>query len=240
MASTASDYKRAPATASRFAGFPAAALTFFRGLDRNNNREWFQARKQVFEEQVKAPMTALVEAINAELARFAPSYLTDAREAIFRIYRDTRFSADKRPYKTQIAAAFRRRGMEKHAGGALYFSVSHKQIEVAGGVYMPGPEQLLSIRNRLAERHVEFRRLLADRRLRSLMGELAGDRLTRVPKGFPADHPAEELLRGKQWYFYVLLDARLASTPKILPDLLGRFRAVLPVVEFLNAPLGRS
>lgn len=222
---------------SRFAGFPPEAMKFFRGLQRNNSRQWFQARKQIFEEEVREPMIELVSAINKELVRFAPDHVTEPKKAVYRIYRDTRFSADKTPYKTHIAANFPRRGLDKHAGAGFYFSVSPAQIEVASGVYMPGAEQLLAIRTHLYQHHEEFSRIAKAKRLRSLMGEIQGEQLTRPPKGFPKDHPAVDLLRRKQWYHYILLDAELATTPELLPELMKRFRAVLPLVEFLNTPL---
>jgi uncharacterized protein (TIGR02453 family) len=222
---------------SGFAGFPAEGIAFLRGLKKNNNREWFQARKQVFEEKVKAPMYELVEALNAAMMKFAPEYATDPPKAVYRIYRDTRFSRDKTPYKTQIAAVFNRRGLDKHGSAGLYFSVSPGEIEVAGGVYMPGPEQLLAIRNHLSEHHEEFRRILRAKSVRGIMGELWGEQLSRVPKGFPADHPAADLLRYKQWLLYVLLDPQLAATGKLLPEVARRFRTMTPFVEFLNEPL---
>ncbi|MFB3779346.1 MAG: DUF2461 domain-containing protein [Bryobacteraceae bacterium] len=223
--------------ASSFPGFPPEALTFFRGLKRNNNREWFQARKAIYEAEVKAPMAALVTALNAELARFAPGYVTDPARAIYRIYRDTRFSPDKTPYKTHIAALFMPRGLVRHASGSLYFSVSPDVVEVAGGIYMPGPDELLTVRTHLAANHERLRVIVKDKKLRSLVGDLCGETLTRVPKGFPSDHPAAELLRMKQWYVFVELDAALATTPKLFGELLKRFRAMIPLVEFLNEPL---
>src|SRR5512140_2573771 len=99
---------------SGFPGFSSEAVQFFRGLARNNNREWFQPRKAVFDEQVKRPMGELVNALNAAMAGFAPDYVTEPEKAIFRIYRDTRFSKDKTPYKNHIAASFARRGMPKN------------------------------------------------------------------------------------------------------------------------------
>ncbi len=219
-----------------FPGFPPEAMTFFRGLKRNNRREWFQPRKHIFEEKVRAPMVALVEALNAAMMKFAPDYVSDPRDAIYRIYRDTRFSPDKRPYKDHIAAVFPRRGMGKHACGCFYFSVAPDEVEVAGGVYMPGPEELRAIRTHLLAHHAEFRRRL--RSLRTLMGELwSGDPLSRVPKGFPAAHPAADLIRCRRWTLYVTLDPALATTPRLRPEILRRFRAMTPFVEFLNAPL---
>lgn len=222
---------------SAFRGFPPAAISFFRGLRRNNDRDWFQARKEIYETSVKAPMAELVDAVNRELADWAPQYVTDAKKAVYRIYRDTRFSPNKTPYKDHAAAIFTRRGLEKHAAASLYFSVSDKEIEIAGGVYMPGPEQLLAIRTHIARHHPEFRRLIAARNLQRLMGEMKGDRLSRVPKGFPADHPAADLVRHKQWLYYVLLKPGVATTPRLIAELVRRFQSMLPFVEFLNSPL---
>lgn len=223
--------------ATGFRGFSPDALKFFRALERNNCREWFQPRKQEFETLVRAPAIEMVNALNALLARKAPDYITEPDRAIYRIYRDTRFSNDKTPYKTHIGATFTCRGIEKHAGAGLYFSVNHKEIEVAGGIYMPGPEQLLAVRSHLALRHTDFRKLIAGRKLRRLVGELQGDQLARVPKGFTADHEAADLIRYKQWLFYTILDPALAASPQLFPEIAERFIAMLPVVEFLNAPL---
>src|SRR5437016_5646123 len=111
--------------------FPVEALTFLRALARNNDREWFQPRKETYEAKVKAPMLALIESINAELMDFAPEHVTDAKKAFYRIYRDTRFSADKTPYKTHIAAIFPRKGLVKHACAGYYFQVSPKGVGIA-------------------------------------------------------------------------------------------------------------
>src|SRR5579884_1035782 len=138
--------------ASQFPGFPQEALQFLRALKKNNRREWFQPRKEKYDALVKAPMIELVEAVNAELVRFAPDYVTEAKKAIFRIYRDTRFSADKTPYKTNVSAAFGKSTM-KNAG--LYFSVSPENVEVAGGLYHPERDVILWTRQYIAEHHAE-------------------------------------------------------------------------------------
>jgi uncharacterized protein (TIGR02453 family) len=212
-------------------------MTFLRGLRRNNKRDWFQPRKALFEEKVKAPMHELVAALNGGMMGFAPDYVTEPQQGVFRIYRDTRFSPNKAPYKTHIAAIFRRRGMERRISAGFYFSVSPFELEVAGGVYMPGPEQLLAIRRHLAEHYAEFFRIANARPLRSLVSEVVGDALSRVPKGFSPDHPAAGLVRMKQWYVWTLLDPTLATTPQLFGEILKRFRAMAPLIEFLNQPL---
>ena len=129
-------------TEGGFSGFPAEGLRFLKSLKRNNRRDWFQPRKEIYESALKRPMTELVEAINADLAKVAPGYVTETKKAIFRIYRDTRFSHDKTPYKTHIAAVFGKRGAPGHRGGMLYFHVSPVEVEIAGGIYHPEPEEL--------------------------------------------------------------------------------------------------
>jgi uncharacterized protein (TIGR02453 family) len=221
---------------SLFPGFPPEAMQFFRGLARHNNRDWFQPRKAIFEEQVKRPMRELVEALNGAMESFAPEYVTDPDKAIYRIYRDTRFSPDKTPYKDHIAASFRRRGASPHQEGGYYVQISHKEVAVGGGVYMPQPPVLLGIRQHIAAHHEELRKILAGRPVRRLLGELQGDQLTRVPKGFCAGHPAADLLRFKYFILYVELAPDLATTPALFREVLKRFRAMKPFLDFLTAP----
>lgn len=223
-----------------FAGFPPDAMTFLRGLKKHNTREWFQPRKEIYEEKVKGPMIELVAALMRRMDDFAPDYTGDPGKAIYRIYRDTRFSKNKTPYKTHIAAIFKHRHLDKHSGAGYYFSVAPDEIEVGGGVYMPMPEDLLAIRNHLAGHHEEFRRIAAGRAVRRLFGEVAGDSLSRVPKGFPADHPAADQLRMKQFLLFGTLQPSLATTPKLYRELLTRFQAMSPFLEFLNRPLERE
>ncbi|NWF82758.1 MAG: DUF2461 domain-containing protein [Bryobacteraceae bacterium] len=222
---------------AKFNGFSREALKFFAGLAKNNNREWFEARKQTYIEKIKTPMEELVSAISAKMARFAPEYVTEPKRAIFRIYRDTRFSSNKTPYKTNCGALFFRSDLVKNQAAAFYFEVTHSYVGVAGGLYMPGADVLRAVRAHLAENWEELLRLLNHRALKTSMGELQGERLSRPPKGFPADHPAIDLIRAKQWYFWRELPADLALSPKILDDVTSRFEKMTPIVEFLNRPL---
>jgi uncharacterized protein (TIGR02453 family) len=225
---------------SRFPGFPTEAIDFFRGLARNNKREWFQPRKQLFEERVKEPMQALVETVNAALMDFAPEYVTEPGKAIYRIYRDTRFSKDKTPYKTHIAASFHRRVPVNHGDAGYYFAISHKEVAIGGGIYMPEPPALLAIRNHIAEHHAEFRRILRARQVKQLLGELQGEQLSRVPKGFACDHPALDLLRFKRFILYTTLAPDLATEPALYTEIVKRFRAMSPFLKFLTAPLASA
>ncbi|HEX5226173.1 MAG TPA: DUF2461 domain-containing protein [Bryobacteraceae bacterium] len=224
-------------SAAGFAGFPSEMPRFFRGLKRNNRREWFQPRKHLFEQHVKEPMLELLAAINVEMKKFAPEYVTEPKDALFRIYRDTRFSADKTPYKTHIAGSFSRRGGERLGTGGFYFSVSPENIEVAAGLWHPERDVMLAVRNHIADCHEELRRILADKKSRKLTGELQGDALSRSPKGFDPDHPAADFIKMKSWVLDVTLDPALATTPQLHRAIVERFRAMAPVVAYLNRPL---
>src|SRR4051812_33866160 len=214
--------------AKTFPGFSKKMPTFFRALKKNNTREWFTPRKELFEADVRAPMIELVGLINEDLKKFAlDNAVADPKRAIYRPYRDTRFSKDKTPYKTHVGATFPRRGLPKHAGAGFYFGVSHERVEVAGGMYMPGPEELAAVRRAMVADAGRFLKLVGDRALVRKMGTLQGEKLKRPPKGFEDAPPgAAELLRHKALYFYVTLDPKLALSPRIRGEVVGRFRIV--------------
>ena len=133
--------------------FTPAGMTFLRGLSRNNDRNWFNARKRIYETELKAPMLALVDEITQSMAAYAPEHMRPAHKSMMRIYRDIRFSPDKRPYKTHLSAWWSRRGMEKTSGGGFYIQIGPKDCFLAAGVYMPERDQLLALRRWIAENH---------------------------------------------------------------------------------------
>src|SRR5271154_3906623 len=179
--------------------FAPAALKFLRGLKRNNDREWFEQRKHIYETELKAPMLAVIAAINEAMLDYSPHHVRPPQKIMMRIYRDIRFSPNKAPYKTQVAAWWSRHGLEKTSGGGFYFHVSATELTIAAGVYMPEREQLLAIRRHLLDHHAERRALPNSRKLKPKSREFEGNRLTRPPKGSPADHPAMDLILCRQW-----------------------------------------
>lgn len=217
--------------------FSPAGIRFLRQLKTHNDREWFNEHKPAFEQDVQAPWLALLEEVNEGLAQFAPEYVRPARKAALRIYRDIRFSKNKLPYKTHVAAWWSTTTQVRTSGGGFYVHVSADEVIVAAGVYMPQPDQLLAIRRYLQEHHAALRSLLADKPRRRLLPDLDNNPLTRMPKGFAADEPAAELLLCRQWALSARLPAGLATTPGLLSEILKRFRSAAPLVELLNAPL---
>ena len=219
---------------AKFSGFSPDAIAFLRSLKRNNRREWFQPRKEKYEALIKAPMLEMVAALNGELARFAPAYVTPPEKAVYRIYRDTRFSPDKTPYKTHISAIFPHRSAVKREGAVFYLHFTEKELLAFAGVYSPDRDELLAYRTLLQENYEELNAILANKTLRKMFGGLQGEQLSRMPKGFPVDHPAEGLLRQKQWYLESTFDIALLTTPRMVPELAKRFAVMAPMVEFLN------
>ncbi|HLH35685.1 MAG TPA: DUF2461 domain-containing protein [Alloacidobacterium sp.] len=217
--------------------FSPEAVKFLRGLKRNNNREWFEARRAIFERELKKPMLAVIERVTDAMTEFAPAHVRPAQRSMMRIYRDTRFSADKTPYKTHVSAWWTHAGLEKTSGGGYYFHFSPAEVVIAAGIYMPAREQLLAIRLQLLEEHAEFRRLLNDKKLRKLMDiDLDRAALTRPPKGFSADHPGIDLIRQQQWGVLARLPGEAALDKNLVNEIVTRFRLAAPIVNFLNRP----
>lgn len=220
--------------------FDEEALRFLRGLKRNNKREWFEARRSIYEEKLKAPMLALIERVTEGMAEYAPAHMRPAGKCMFRIYRDTRFSSDKSPYKTHLGAWWSRSGLEKTSGGGYYMHVGAEELVIAAGVYMPEKNQLLAIRRRLLEHHVEWKKLIEDRKLLRSFQVHDPMALTRPPKGFPAEHPAMEWIKWRQWGVTAHLPAEKALQAGVAEEIEKRFRMAAPLVDFLNAPLARA
>ena len=229
-----------PASTPAVPYFRPAALTFLRNLARHNDREWFTPRKAQFEAELKEPMLAIIRKVTDAMLDFAPSHVRPAEKSLFRIYRDTRFSNDKRPYKTHVAAWWSHQGLEKTSGAGYYFHVSTKEVIIAAGAYMPEKDQLAAIRHWLLDHHAEFRKVLQTAAIRKTFSEFEGNPLTRPPKGFPCDHPALDLIRCRQWGLSTTLPAAAALEPGIAATLIRHFKLAAPVVDALNTPLAAA
>lgn len=221
--------------------FSQDGLRFLRGLARNNRRDWFNDRKSVYETELKRPMLAVIEAVTGAMMDFAPAHVRAPESIMLRIYRDTRFSKEKLPYKTHVSGWWVRDGLKKTSGAGYYMHVSGREVIIAFGVYMPDAEQLLAIRRALLEHHEEYRRLDASRMLRRLFPEKEeGSPLSRSPKGFPAEHPALDLIRQRRWGRSATLAFEAATKPDFAKTVANSFRAAAPLVDLLNRPLVRS
>jgi uncharacterized protein (TIGR02453 family) len=218
----------------RFDGFPPEAFRFLRALGRNNRREWFLERKDVYLTHVRHPMERLVEALAVRLGDFAPEFVADPGQSIYRIYRDVRFSPDKSPYKTHAAAVFPHHELGKHQGAGFYVHIAPGNVFAGGGLYRPGAGDLAAVRQAIAGDPAPLRRIVSAARFRGLFGELSGEQLRRVPRGFPADHAAASLLRHRQFLAGRPFTEELASSGAFAGELQRTFRALLPLCRYLN------
>lgn len=212
-------------------------LKFLRDLKKHNEREWFTPRKAVFEAELKEPMLAIIRKVSTAMESFAPAYVRPAEKCLFRIYRDTRFSADKKPYKTHVAAWWMPEGLQKTSGAGFYFHIGAEEVVVAAGAWMPEKDQLAAIRHWLLEHYLEFRKVLQTAAIRRAFTEFEGNALTRPPKGFPSDHPALDLIRCRQWGLSSTLPATAALDSGFAATLARYFRLATPLVEALNRPI---
>jgi uncharacterized protein (TIGR02453 family) len=233
--------------APAFAGFTPAAIQFLADLAANNDRAWFQPRKAEYERLLRDPLEQLCVGLAVELAARGLPLLADPKRSPFRIYRDTRFSRDKAPYKTNVAASFpwtgdgggvtasgAALGAEERHGVGGYINIRPGEMYVGGGMYMPPKPRIDAFRRAVVADPERVRAGLEDPSFVSWFGGAhPHETLKRVPAGYAADHPQADLLRWKD----VIFMRRLADEDVFSPDLPARlaegFAAAAPVFRFL-------
>jgi len=221
-----------------FEGFPKEGIRFLRSLRRNNRRDWFEEHREAYESFVRVPMQSLIAALQPHFARFAPEYDLNPKRAIFRIYRDVRFSLDKSPYKTHVAAHFVLRGKAKGtAGSGYYLHIEPGEVYVGGGIYMPDSSQLKKIRHALAEHGNDFVAFVTAPKFKRTFGPLEGSRLQRIPAGYNETHPMAEWLKFKQFFAGVSWPESACLTASFVDRSARAFETLTPMVRFLNDAL---
>jgi uncharacterized protein (TIGR02453 family) len=219
------------------AAFTPKSLTFLRALARNNDREWFKAHKGEFVTHVQAPLHALIERLAIDFQDFAPDLACSPRESTFRQYRDTRFSEDKSPLKTNVAAYFPSRGLPKNEGAGLYVQVDAREVWIGGGLYHPSGPTLQCVREHIATNLRHLRAIVESPAFKRRVGAITGDTLTRVPRGYEASHPAAHYLKFKDLIGMRTFPGTFATEPTFYRTLVGLFRDLAPFVRFLNEPI---
>ena len=225
-----------------FTGFSREAMQFLVDLGFNNDRSWFQPRKAEYERLLKEPLEALCVDLASEFDRLGVPLRSDPKQSPFRIYRDTRFSKDKSPYKTHVAASFPWVGRgeatspgesERHGGG--YFHLSPEGAYMGGGMWHPDTARIAAFRRKVDKDPKRTLAALNDPGFLARFEPVHGDSLKRVPQGYPSDHPHADLLRLKDVTFgRELSDDEVPSAD--LPRILAKdFAAAMPVMAFLAA-----
>lgn len=216
-----------------FDGFPKECIKFLKNLKKNNNRKWFTTNKQVYEDFVKIPMQSLIVELKPLLNTFAPEILVDPKKSMFRIYRDIRFSKNKSPYKTHVAATFQHTKNWKNSAG-FYLHIEPGEVFLGAGMYMPSGEHLKKIRNMIANRYEDIFSIVTNKKFKKLFKEIQGDKLSRVPRGFEQDHPAAELLKLKQYFISYSLPVETCHRNDFAKSAAEIFKEMTPLVKFIN------
>jgi uncharacterized protein (TIGR02453 family) len=219
-----------------FEGFPREGIKFLKQLKRNNNRGWFESHRDEFERYAKAPMLSFIAALQPHFARFAPEFDLNPKRSIFRIYRDIRFSSDKTPYKTHIAAHFVLRGRPKgFVGSGYYIQIEPGEFFVGGGVYLPDNDQLKKIRQGIASHGKEFLSIVENPRFKKRFAPFEWSKLQRIPKGYEENHPMAEWLKFKQFFVGVSFPEAKCYRSSLVEIVARVCEQAAPLVRFLNA-----
>ncbi len=214
-------------------------LEFLTDLSANNNRDWYNTNKKRYEES-REKVLFLTDVLINEIRNFDPEIPALApKDCVFRIFRDVRFSHDKRPYKTNFGAFIAKGGRKSmHAG--YYFHIDPEGSFAGGGVYMPPAEPLKAIREYLVENGEEFLDIIQDKNFRKIYPEMMDDKLKTTPKGFPKDHQFIDLLRYKSFVFSKQFTSSQVSANNYIEHLVQSFKTLQPVNQFLNEALEKN
>lgn len=211
---------------------------FFSDLERNNVKEWFHENKKRYENDVKKPFTALVEELLNDVKRLDPTIEMDPKDALFRINRDIRFSADKSPYNTVMKAAFARGGRKSGYAG-YYLGLGADGLHVGGGMYDIAKSELAGIRSYIAENPDEFRELADEKSFLARFGGVKGEKNKRIPAEFR--EAAERVPEIANTQFYYMAQMKPGEVPKgdaLREQIVEHFSAITPFNSFLNTARG--
>jgi uncharacterized protein (TIGR02453 family) len=221
---------------TRVPHFTPRLFDFLRELSRNNDRAWFAANKPRYERDVRDPMLRFIADFAPHLRRISPHFVADPRPvggSMFRIYRDSRFSRDKSPYKTVASAQFRHaRGKDVHAPG-FYLHLEPGNVFAAVGLWRPEAEPLRLVREAIVDDPAAWRKAVGGKRFRESY-ELEGEVLKRPPRGFPPDHPLVEELKRKDFVATTSFETAETFEPDFLDRYVATARAAAPFMAFLT------
>lgn len=210
--------------------FPSETVPFLNDLKANNNREWFNAHKATYTSAIKQPAETFADVLLPHLEQVAGEPL---QAKIYRMYRDVRFSKDKTPYNSHLHISFMPPGHGETPIG-WFFALETDRIILGAGAFQFGKQDLITWRNRVAGPDGERLATLIDD-LRQNGARLSDPSLKRVPSGFDEDHPREALLRCKGFsIWHDIMDTGLAERPDLVPEIVERFKAFRPVMDFLK------
>lgn len=215
-------------------------LDFFIELAPNNNKDWFDLNRKRYENSVKEPFKYFVTHIISKLAETDSSFKDlEAKDCIFRINRDIRFSKDKQPYKMMVSAVVAPNGKKSKAINGVYFELGPENLRVYGGVYEIDKDDLLTVREGIAKDIKKFQTAYTNPIFKKVFGELKGDRNKIIPKHLKEAAEKEPLIFNKQWYFYAEFEPETILAENLDEIILNCYKAGRPVEQFFNELIKR-
>jgi uncharacterized protein (TIGR02453 family) len=211
-----------------------ASFDFLKKLKKNNNREWFNAHKTEYQKELSF-MEAFAEGLLKDLNSHDMIETPSGKKSLFRIYRDTRFSSDKTPYKTHWSGSFKR--ATKYRRGGYYFHIGQGNSFIAGGFWGPVPADLRRIRDDIAFDAAPLRKILKSRSFVSMFGTLQGEQLKKAPQGYDANHEAIDLLRHKQFLLRRRFSDQEVLSRNFLKEADLTFKAMRPFFDYMSEVL---
>lgn len=215
-----------------------STLDFLKKLKKNNNREWFNKNKKLYEDARYNFEICVFDIIQA-ISDFDETVSgLDPKDCMFRIYRDVRFSKDKKPYKQNFAAAIQFNGRKSIKAG-YYFHIEPGRSMLAGGIYMPGPDTLLSLRKLIAANYKEYEKIISAKDFKKEFKEVwvEENKLKTIPKGFDIEHPAAEHLKNKSFIVLKIIGDKEVLSKNFVKNSAKIFKIMKPFNDFLNRAL---
>jgi uncharacterized protein (TIGR02453 family) len=214
-------------------------LEFLKELDQNNNREWFDANRSRYE-KTRARFLDFTANLIFKIREFDDEIpLLNPKDCMFRIFRDVRFSNDKRPFKTNYGSYIARGGRKLGFAG-YYFHIQPGEIFLSGGVYMPPPEHLQAIRQEIYYHPEDYIALIENQEFKSTYTQAYFDKLKIAPKGFPKDWEHIELLKNRSYAYGKPLTEQELASESLLEDTIRSFKTIFPVNRFLNKSIDEN
>lgn len=225
---------------TQFAGFPEDLFQFLEELSVNNNREWFNKHKPRYQVSVVEPVGDFICAVGDRLETISENFIADSRSnggSMFRIYRDIRFSKDKRPYKENVGCHFRHAAIKGAHAPCFYLHLQPGNVFAGAGIWKPPGPALDKIRTAIDVQPESWKKVVSDKKLLKRFGTIVGESLKRPPRGYDVEHPYIEDLKRKSFFLKYQMDDSLAATPKFIDEVMQTYADAVPLMQFMTNAL---
>lgn len=217
------------------AHFTPDFLQFYMELAANNHKDWFDLNRKRFEKSVKVPFQQFTQHLINNIAKNDDAFKDlEAKDCIFRINRDIRFSKDKTPYKLMSSAVVAAGGKKSRAINGIYFELGPEHVRAYGGIYEIDKNDLEAVREGIADNLAEFQQLISDKSFKKMYGQILGEKNKVLPAHLREAAEKEPLIFNKQWYFFAEFPAEMAIDDNLDSILLECYQTFKPLQDFLN------